>query len=67
MDSKQFINYIVDKYTFEYESGPRGLDDVSLALIRNALDYIDSQEFIDAEDARVHLWSLLDGAFGIER
>ena len=64
MDSKEFYSYISHSFASDHDSF--GLDSASLALVRNILDYIDIQEFVDDEDARRHLNCLLDGAIGLE-
>ena len=58
MNSEEFYDYITD--TFD-------LDGTSGRLVRNIIEYVADQCFVDAEDAHTHLQSLLDGAFGIEK
>jgi len=56
-NSKEFYSYIVENYS---------LDGTSCRLVHNIIEYVESQKFVDTEDARAHLKSLLGGAFGIE-
>lgn len=57
MNEREFYDYIQEHFN---------LGGTASRLISNILDYIKGQEFVDAEDAQVHLKSLFDGAFGIE-
>ena len=57
MDSREFYNYIMENFN---------LDGTASRLVKNAIEYVNAQEFVDEEDAQAHLKSLLDGAFGIE-
>ena len=57
MGTKEFYNYIMENYT---------LDDTAARLVKNIIEYIKVQDFVDAEDAQYHLKSLFNGAFGIE-
>ena len=56
MNEREFYDYIIEHFN---------LDGTANRLIRNIIEYIRDQEFVDAEDAQYHLKSLLDGAFGI--
>ena len=54
--TQEFYHYLQENFTF---------DGTASRLVRNILEYIEAESFIDAEDARTHLWSLLGGAFGL--
>jgi len=56
MDAREFYDYIQENFT---------LDGTASRLVHNILEYVAAENFVDAEDARVHLWSLFDGAFGL--
>jgi len=56
MDARGFYDYLQEKFI---------LDGTASRLIRNILDYVEAENFVEAEDARAHLWTLLDGAFGL--
>jgi len=56
MDERELFNYIQKHYN---------LDGTSSRLVNNIIQYVESQGFVDAEDAHAHLSSLLRGAFGI--
>lgn len=55
---KMLYDYILENY---------GLDGVSGRLIRNILNYVETQGFVDNEDNISHLHSLLDFAFGLSK
>ena len=57
MDTREFYDYLQENFT---------LGGTSSRLIRNILEYVEREDFVDAEDARAHLWHLLGGAFGLE-
>jgi len=57
MGTKEFYNYIMENYT---------LDGTATRLVKNIIEYIKVQDFVDTEDAQHYLKSLLDGAFGIK-
>ena len=56
MEAEELYDYIQENFT---------LDGTASRLVRNILDYVDAENFVDAEDAQMHLWSLLNGAFGL--
>ena len=57
MEAREFYMYIMENFA---------LDRTSARLVRNIIEYVMNQDFVDAEDAQAHLKSLLNGAFGIE-
>ena len=57
MDENEFYDYILENYS---------LDGTSSRLVRNIIEHVRDENFVDEEDAHAHLESLLGGAFGIE-
>lgn len=57
LDASELYEYIIENYN---------LDGTVCRLVRNIIEYVAAEDFVDAEDAQRHLWSLLDGAFGLE-
>ena len=57
MDENEFYDYVVKNYV---------LDGTSSRLVRNIIEHVRDENFVDEADAHVLLESLLGGAFGIE-
>lgn len=57
LSGTEFYTYILNNFN---------LDGTSARLVSNIITYVENQRFVDQEDNRKHLKSLLDGAFGIE-
>ena len=58
MDARELYDYIQENFD---------LDGTASRLIQNILDYVEAEDFVDAEDAHTHLWALLGGAFGLTK
>ncbi len=56
MDQKEFYNYIMETYE---------LDAIAARLVKNIIDYIQGEGYIDAEDAHRQLRFLFSDTFGI--
>lgn len=57
LNPQEFYNHIIENYN---------LDGASSRLVRNIIEYVNLQGFVDQEDTHDHLFQLLDGAFGLE-
>lgn len=56
MDTQEFYDYLLKNFNLDGTSG---------RLVRNILEYVKAEDFVDAEDAHTHLDALLGGAFGL--
>jgi hypothetical protein len=57
MNECQFCDYVIRNFN---------LNGTSMRLVRNIIEYVKQEDYVEAEDAQRNLFALLDGAFGIE-
>jgi len=57
LNAREFYDYIMENFN---------LGGTASRLVGNIVDYVEAQGFVCDLDARLHLNSLLGGAFGLE-